>query len=176
MTKHKLVLLIQSKYSSIYIFLPKFWLQLLQVFILRFIFFNNRRSLSIKHNSAILRSLGLFPFHANNAQMHAQGIDLSGSSILLKAYSTTPCTQAKESSAASHSVSPATSSQGPVWIIWSVIAAHKWATPHEWKCSKASAAMITLCSQVIAPFPPPRSSPCFPPPVEWEDKSNAGEA
>lgn len=28
-------------------------------------------------------------------------------------------------SAASHSVSPATSSQGPVGIIWSVIAAHK---------------------------------------------------
>lgn len=80
-------------------------------------------------------------------------------------------------SAASHSVSPATSSQGPVGIIWSVIAAHKWATPHEWKCSKASAAMITLCSQVIALAPLPLSSPCSHAlPVEWEDKSSAGEA
>lgn len=75
--------------------------------------------------------------------------------LCLKAYRTMPCTQAKKNSAASHSVSPATSSQGPVWIIWSVIAAHKWATPHEWKCSKASAAMITVCSQVIAPSPSP---------------------
>lgn len=79
-------------------------------------------------------------------------------------------------SAASHSVSPATSSQGPVGIIWSVIAAHKWATPHEWKCSKASAAMITLCSQVIALAPLFLSSPCSHAlPVEWEDKSSAGE-
>lgn len=84
--------------------------------------------------------------------------------------------RASNVSAASHSVSPATSSQGPVGIIWSVIAAHKWATPHEWKCSKASAAMITLCSQVIALTPLSLSSPCSHAlPVEWEDKSSAGE-
>lgn len=143
-------------------------------------FLNSRRRLNKKHNLEILHSLSLFPIHTKDVQMHVQGTNLSDSSILLKAYRTTPCTQAKESSAASHSVSPATSSQGPVWIIWLVIAAHKWATPHEWKCSKASAAMITLCSQVIA-----RSLPRAPahaslseaaPPVEWEDKSSAGEA
>lgn len=85
--------------------------------------------------------------------------------------------RASSVSTASHSVSPATSSQGPVGIIWSVIAAHKWATPHEWKCSKATAAMITLCSQVIVLDPLALSSPCSHAlPVEWEDKSSAGEA
>lgn len=83
-------------------------------------------------------------------------------------------------SAASHSASPATSSQGPVWIIWSIIAAHKWATPHEWKCSKASVAMITVCSQVIAPSPPPAPS-LLPSPgllllLNEENKSSEGEA
>lgn len=76
-----------------------------------------------------------------------------------KTFGTMPCTQAKKNSAASPSVSPDTSSQGPVWIIWPVIAAHKWATPHEWKCSKASAAMITVCSQVIALSPSPSPAP-----------------
>lgn len=58
-----------------------------------------------------------------------------------------------------YSLSPATSSWGSVWIIWWIIATHKWATPHEWKCSKASAVMITVCVQVIT-LSPPHPLPC----------------